>query len=114
MYYYMDENVDGRVTEGLRRRGVDVLTAQEDGYSGRDDPEVLDRATALGRLLYAQDEDMITEGKRRQAAGIPYPGVIYCHQLKLSVGRRVIDLEIIAKYGDPAEYENRVTHLPIR
>ena len=43
---YMDEHVPSAITEGLRRRGVDVLTAQEDGRTGEDDPELLDRASA--------------------------------------------------------------------
>lgn len=43
--FYMDEHVHGAVTSGLRRRGVDVLTAQEDGQTGADDDSLLDRAT---------------------------------------------------------------------
>ena len=43
---YMDEHVPSAITEGLRWRGVDVLTAQEDGRTGEDDPELLDRASA--------------------------------------------------------------------
>jgi len=31
---YADENVDQRIIHGLRRRGVDVLTAQEAGLLG--------------------------------------------------------------------------------
>ncbi|WP_293133656.1 DUF5615 family PIN-like protein [Okeania sp. SIO3I5] len=30
-FFYMDENVSRLITEGLRRRGIDVLTVQEDG-----------------------------------------------------------------------------------
>ncbi|HEY4564743.1 MAG TPA: DUF5615 family PIN-like protein, partial [Thermoanaerobaculia bacterium] len=41
---YMDENVPRAITGGLRLRGIDVLTVQEDGLSGLADPEVLDRA----------------------------------------------------------------------
>jgi hypothetical protein len=42
---YMDEHVPGPITRGLRRRRVEVLTAQEDGAEGWDDPRLLDRAT---------------------------------------------------------------------
>jgi len=48
---YMDVHVRAEVTDGLRARGVDVLTAQEDGTAELDDPELLDHATALGRVL---------------------------------------------------------------
>jgi len=29
---YMDENVEGQIVRGLQARGIDVLTAEEDGY----------------------------------------------------------------------------------
>lgn len=42
--FYMDENVPRQITVGLRLRGVDDLTVQEDGRAGMIDPAVLDRA----------------------------------------------------------------------
>ena len=45
---------------------------------------------------------------------MPFPGVIFCREVRLSIGDRVRYLELIAKYGDPDEYANRVTYLPIR
>ena len=35
---YMDQHVPRAITVGLRLRGVDVLTAYEDGSSEEDDP----------------------------------------------------------------------------
>ena len=46
---YFDVHVRRAVTEGLRLREVDVLTAQEDDAATMDDPVLLDRAMALGR-----------------------------------------------------------------
>jgi hypothetical protein len=40
---YMDVHVRRPVTTGLRRRHVDVLTAQEDNTNRWDDPDLLDR-----------------------------------------------------------------------
>jgi len=48
---YMDQNVPRAITIGLRLREVDVTTAYEDGNSSLDDPELLDRASELGRVL---------------------------------------------------------------
>jgi hypothetical protein len=39
--FYLDENVPRAVAEGLRRRGVDVLTVQEAENSGLSDHEQL-------------------------------------------------------------------------
>ncbi|MGF1460261.1 MAG: DUF5615 family PIN-like protein [Leptolyngbyaceae cyanobacterium] len=61
---YMDENVHGAITNGLRQRRVNVLTVQEDHRSGIADPVVLDRATELRRILFTQDDDLPTEAQR--------------------------------------------------
>ena len=42
---------------GVRRRGCDVLTAQEDGRGGVDDPPLLDRAEELGRVMFSRDDE---------------------------------------------------------
>lgn len=110
---YMDVHVPAAVTRGLRLRGVDVLTAQEDDAATLADPELLDRATALGRVLFSQDDDLLVEAARRQAAGEPFGGVIYLHQRDLTLGRCVSDLELIATLSEPQEYAGRVQYLPL-
>ena len=55
----MNHHVPAAITEGLRRRSVDVLTAFEDGASLWDDEKLLARATELGRVLFSQDEDLL-------------------------------------------------------
>jgi predicted nuclease of predicted toxin-antitoxin system len=54
---YMDEHVHRAITVGLRLRGMDVLTAQDDGQRNTPDNVLLDRAAELGRVLFSQDED---------------------------------------------------------
>lgn len=51
--FYMDENVPKPITNGLRQRSIDVLTAQEDNRKGTPDPILLDRATKLQRVLFS-------------------------------------------------------------
>ena len=109
----MDENVSRLITEGLRRRGVDVLTVQEDGLSGESDPIVFARAVELGYIIFSQDRDFLIEAKRRQIEGYNFPGVIYCRQSRISIGDCIRDLEIIAKVGTLEEFANRVTFLPL-
>ena len=59
----MDVHVRRAVTVALRLREVDVLTAQEDGSQRLADPELLDRATALDRVLFSQDRDLLREAR---------------------------------------------------
>jgi predicted nuclease of predicted toxin-antitoxin system len=110
----MDENVQGPITEGLRRRRVDVLTVQEDGRRRAPDPKVLDRATELGRVLFSQDEDLLVEASSRQAAGVPFSGVIYAHQLRVSVGQCIDELEVAAGVMEPDEMHNQIMYIPLR
>jgi predicted nuclease of predicted toxin-antitoxin system len=110
---YMDENVHRAITNGLRLRGVDVLTVQEDKLIGFPDPKILDRSTELERVLFTQDNDFLAEANRRQVEEIVFFGVIYAHKLKVSVGDCIRELEIIAKAANPQELANRVQYLPL-
>jgi hypothetical protein len=51
--FYTDEHVPFRLVDALRALGHDVLTARDDGRAnqGIDDPDVLARATDLGRAV---------------------------------------------------------------
>ncbi|MBO1350393.1 MAG: DUF5615 family PIN-like protein [Hormoscilla sp. GUM202] len=110
---YMDEHVRLAVTKGLRMRGVDVLTVQEDERAGYPDDILLDRATELKRVMFSQDQDFLVEANRRQAAGIVFSGVLYAPQLSVSIGECVRDLEIIAKVSEAEDLANQVKYLPL-
>jgi hypothetical protein len=111
--FYMDHHVPRAITVGLRLRGVDVLTAYEDDRSELDDPQLLDRATELKRVLFTQDDDLLVEAARRQKEDIFFYGVIYAHQLRVSIGICVRDLELIAQAGEPDDIVNRFQFLPL-
>jgi predicted nuclease of predicted toxin-antitoxin system len=110
---YMDHHVSRAITLGLRMRGVDVLTALEDGASELSDPDLLDRAGTLGRVLFSQDRDLPAEAARRQREGIAFQGLLYVHPLRLSIGACVRELELIAKAAEPEDLMNRVSVLPL-
>jgi len=111
--FYMDQHVPKAITVGLRVREVDVLTAHEDGAAELKDPELLDRASALQRVLFTQDDDLLSEAARRQRENIPFYGVVYAHQLQISIGACVRDLELIAQAGDPEDMMNQIQFLPL-
>ncbi len=109
----MDVHVPAAITRGLLLRGVDVLTAQLDETAQLDDASLLDRATRLGRVLFSQDEDLLTEATNRQRTGKHFGGVFYAHQLGITVGRAIQDLQILADAGVPEDFANRVEYLPL-
>ena len=109
----MDVHVPAAITRGLVLRGVDVLTAQLDGTTRLDDAALLDRATAIRRVLFSQDEDLLTEATKRQRGGQLFGGVIYAHQLGITIGNAINDLEVLAQVCTSDEFMNRVEYLPL-
>ena len=109
----MDHHVPAAITRGLRRRDVDVLTAEEDGTATWEDPLLLDRAGEMKRVLFTRDSDLLVGTTRRQRSGERFATVVHAHQLEVSIGRCVTDLEIVAKAGLPEELTGQVIHLPL-
>jgi hypothetical protein len=109
----MDQHVPRAITAQLRSRGIDVVTAYDDGTSELEDPELLDRAGDLGRVLFTRDVDLLAEATRRQRAGGSFYGVIYAHQLRVPIGTCIQDLEIIAMAGEPDDLRNSIVFLPL-
>jgi predicted nuclease of predicted toxin-antitoxin system len=110
---YFDHNVNQAVVHGLRLRGLDVVTALEDGADRLPDPDLLDRATALGRVLVSSDTDLIIEARRRQHASVPFAGVVFVPQA-LAIGLCVEQLELLAGAGEAQEFIDSLEFLPLR
>ena len=72
MLLYADENFAYPVVQRLRQFGHDVLTTQEDGYSGAADAAILDRAHELGRavLTFNRKDFRRLHGQVRSHSGI--------------------------------------------
>jgi hypothetical protein len=109
---YMDVHVPQPLTDQLRRRGVDVLTAIEDHYAERSDEELLERASTLGRVVFTQDIRFKALAEHWQRQGRPFAGLVFGHQLGATLGQFVKDLELIARASEPAEWLNTIDHLP--
>ena len=101
------------VTTALRLRAVDVITAQEDGTAQWDDLRLLRRATELGRILVSQDADLLREGTFLVRENEDFSGIIYAHQLRITIGQMVADLELVARVTSREEWLRRIEFLPI-
>ena len=109
---YMDVHVPRSFSDQLRRRGVDVLTAIEDGAAELRDDELLDRVHALDRVLFTQDIRFCAMAEEWQRKSRPFSGLIFGHQLAGTVGQFVNDLELIASASEPAEWLGAVERIP--
>jgi predicted nuclease of predicted toxin-antitoxin system len=69
-----DENIAPDVVEGLRARGCDLRTAWDEQVIGRQDVEVLERATAQGRVVVTHD---LAFGRAAIRTGASFIGIVY-------------------------------------
>lgn len=109
---YMDVHVPQAITDQLRRRGVDVVTAADDGNAELPDDELLVRVQALGRVIFTQDIRFKALAEDWQRHGRFFSGLVFGHQLGATIGQYVKDLELLAKASEPDEWLNVVEHLP--
>jgi hypothetical protein len=112
--FYMDHHIHRSITEGLRRRGIDVLTAFEDGKEEEDDEALLERSTALGRILVSQDDDLLRIAARWQRSSRAFAGVAYAIQQHIDIGGTLEYLELIAHLKTADEMRNNIEYIPTR
>ena len=110
----MDVHVPRPVTDALRARNIDVLTAQDDGMDEAEDATLLDHATALDRFLVTRDKDFLLEVRRRLSAKETFATVIYAHQLRVGIGVFIDELELIAVAATESDARNKLMYLPLR
>lgn len=111
---YMDVHVPQAITEQLKRRGIDIVTATEDNSERLPDDELLERCRILGRVLFTQDIRFKALAENWQRQGRQFAGLIFGHQLGGTIGQFVKDLELIALASEPGEWLNTVNFCHFR
>jgi hypothetical protein len=104
--FYMDVHVPMAVTKGLRRRGIDVLTAQEAGLAMADDVAHIQLARQQHRLIVTQDADFL----RHHHRGIAHSGIAFAPQ-GTPIGRILGGLLLIREVLSPQDMAGRVEYL---
>ena len=111
---YMDVHIPQAITDQLRRRGIDVLTAIADDCQELPDDQLLLRATQLNRVLFTQDIRFRVLAETWQVEGKQFSGLIFGHQLGGTIGQFVRDLDFIAKASEADEWMNIVEYIPFK
>lgn len=104
MRYHLDEHVDPAIANGLRRRGIDVVTTVEASLLGATDEAQLASARASGRVIFTQDQDFLVLA----TSGVPHAGIVYCKQGSRSIGQIIDHLEMIHLCLTEAEMRDHV------
>ena len=105
--FYLDENVSPVIAQQLRRRGIEVFTAQELGVLGDEDQTHLQRATEMGCVLCTHDTDFLILA----ADSAAHNGIVFGNQRVHDVGDWVSALELLHAIYAPAEMYNHVEYL---
>jgi hypothetical protein len=110
--FYIDHQYRAAVVRGLRTRGINVLTAFDDGTDRLDDESLLVRATELGRVLVTHDKGFLGRAAEWQRSGRQFAGIVFAAQSPIDIGTAIEYLELIAHAMSPDEMRNHVEYIP--
>ena len=103
---YSDEHVGNAIVNGLRRRGVDVLTFREADLVSASDDEHLRRAHAEGRVMLTQDEDFA----QMHAEGFEHSGIIIIPPRR-TIGQIIKGVFLIYEVFDSEEMMGHIEYV---
>ena len=108
---YTDENVDVRVAEGLRRRGVQAVSVYDEGKDGISDEAQLAHAATLGAVIFTHDPDLIEIAAEINRRGDDHCGVIFVEMHRLRLGECIRRLALYGEVVTAEEMVNRIEFL---
>lgn len=112
--FLADENFNHDILRGvlLRNPNLDIVTVQDMGLVGTEDPIILDGAARHVRLVLTHDvATMPGYAYQRAAEGLPMPGVIAVKE-SAPIGLTIDDILLLADTSE-AEWEGQVCFLPL-
>ena len=113
--YLVDEDFNGRIVRGVRRRtsGLDTITLQEAGLSDASDSVVLEWAATEGRVVVSHDHrTMRAHAEERLQAASPMAGLILVRQGD-PLGEAIDDLVLMGETTSAEEWEGKIVFLPL-
>lgn len=117
MRFLADENFDNNILRGVLTENADFdcIRVQDTELYQADDEVVLAWAAKEGRILLTHDVRTMTGyANERVRAGLPMPGVFEVRKQRMSTGQAINELLTLIGASDAAEWENKVTYLPLR
>lgn len=109
----LDVHVPRAIALALRLRGVDVRSAQAEDLATLPDEALLEWARTAGRVLVTSDHDFLAIADQWQAEGRGFPGIVFFHPMRVSIGDAVRDLLLVANVAEPADLADHVEFLPL-
>jgi len=101
--YYADEHIPKAVVQGLRRRGLDVISVPEARMLAATDEAHLSHAMEECRVLITEDDDFL----RIHATGKQHAGIVFAPP-GTSIGKMISGLMLIHQVLHAQEMRNHV------
>ena len=108
---YTDENVDVRISEGLKKRGVTSFSASKKGMSGFTDLQHFTYAARLKAVIFTHDHHFIEIAKRLTLEGKDHWGIIFVEMNRLTVGACIKRLSLYAELFSAEKMKNQIEYL---
>ncbi len=113
--FLADENFNGRIIRGLRRRveGVQVFTVQDAGLAHATDAAILSWAAENERTVMTHDMNtLVGIAVERVKLNQPMAGVVVVDP-RVGIGAAIQDLALIATCADPQDTQGQIWYLPL-
>lgn len=111
MKIYCDENIESTIVEGLKRRGIKVISTRDRKDLGKSDEYHLKRAFELGAVVLTHDTDILKIAHRWNREGKEHKGILYAHPLDLSIGECIRMVELVTQVLTEEEIKNHIEFL---
>jgi predicted nuclease of predicted toxin-antitoxin system len=108
---YTDENVDVRISEGLKKRGITSFSAIKKGMSGSTDIQHFEYAARLKAVIFSHDHHFIEIARQSTQEGKDHWGVIFVEMNRLTVGGCIKRLSLYAEIFSAEEMKNQIEFL---
>ena len=75
LVFYTNESINIAIAEGLKRRGVEVISARDAGNLGLSDEEQIEYARRKDLVIVTHDDDILSI-----AIDCKHKGIVFVHQ----------------------------------
>ncbi|HLC19491.1 MAG TPA: DUF5615 family PIN-like protein [Candidatus Nanoarchaeia archaeon] len=106
--FYTDENVHVVIAKGLKKRGIDIITARDAGMLNKEDSTQLFFAKQQNRVIVTHDTDFL-----ELVGNTSHTGLIFFTQ-QLSIGEAIEAIEQVYLEYSADDLMNTVLFLPAR